>query len=92
MERALGSVGYPGEFRGLLRFVNVHQTARDIISNHAERMFPGARPFIRQLGYLPWRLWGNAMKNKIREFLSIDTLILAVAGIWFMSIILNLVT
>ncbi len=32
------------------------------------------------------------MKTPFREFLSIDTLILALAGIWMVSVLINLVT
>jgi hypothetical protein len=32
------------------------------------------------------------MKTPIREFLSVDTLILAAAGIWMVSVILNLIS
>lgn len=32
------------------------------------------------------------MKTPIRDILSIDTLILAIAGIWMVSVLINLVT
>jgi hypothetical protein len=37
------------------------------------------------------QLRGNAMKLQKQEYLSIDTLILAVAGIWFVSVFLTLI-
>jgi hypothetical protein len=92
MERVHGSVGYPGEFRGLLRFVIVHQVSRGVI-------FLSHRPDVRWLtGHLSGnsaihlkQLRGNAMKNQNQDHLSVDTLILAIAGIWFVSVIINLV-
>jgi hypothetical protein len=35
---------------------------------------------------------GNTMKTPFRELLSIDTLILAAAGIWMVSVIFNLIS
>jgi hypothetical protein len=35
-------------------------------------------------------LRGYAMKNQ-KDHLSVDTLILAVAGLWFVSVIINLI-
>jgi hypothetical protein len=32
------------------------------------------------------------MKKPIRDFLSIDTLVLAFAGIWMISVLINLIT
>jgi hypothetical protein len=37
------------------------------------------------------QLRGNAMKNQNQDHLSVDTLILAVASIWFVSVIINLI-